>query len=249
MTTYLEDLREGSEYLSAARTIRKEDITAFAELSGDFSPLHTDDEMGAEEHALPQPDCPWRPDLQHLPRAAYAGHRRHRRHRLPGVRAHPGWPRLPRRHHHRAVDRVPGSPVAVQPGPRHRLPAGRRRQPGRDHRAARLRHLPRSRHALGSHPSAALCVEVSSVDVGCVALVRETGRRDRSGLPDVLRRSCRRRVTGRPAGAAGPATRKRTTAEAAARRRAGERFPRVQRHQWDRRGGSPLSGREPGSPS
>jgi 3-hydroxybutyryl-CoA dehydratase len=44
MTTYLEDLREGSEYLSAARTIRNEDITAFAGLSGDFSPLHTDDE-------------------------------------------------------------------------------------------------------------------------------------------------------------------------------------------------------------
>ncbi len=44
MTTYLEDPREGSEYLSATRTIRKEDITAFAGLSGDFSPLHTDDE-------------------------------------------------------------------------------------------------------------------------------------------------------------------------------------------------------------
>ncbi len=44
MTTYLEDLREGSEYLSTARTINKEDIAAFAELSGDFSPLHTDDE-------------------------------------------------------------------------------------------------------------------------------------------------------------------------------------------------------------
>jgi len=44
MTTYLEDLREGGEYLSAARTISKEHITAFAALSGDFSPLHTDDE-------------------------------------------------------------------------------------------------------------------------------------------------------------------------------------------------------------
>ncbi len=44
MTAYLEDLREGSEYLSTARTIHKEDIAAFARLSGDFSPLHTDDE-------------------------------------------------------------------------------------------------------------------------------------------------------------------------------------------------------------
>ena len=43
MTTYLEDLREGSEYLSAARMVSEADITAFAELSGDFSPLHTDD--------------------------------------------------------------------------------------------------------------------------------------------------------------------------------------------------------------
>ena len=44
MTTYLEDLREGSEYLSDSRAISKEDIAAFAALSGDFSPLHTDDE-------------------------------------------------------------------------------------------------------------------------------------------------------------------------------------------------------------
>ena len=44
MTTYLEDLREGDEYLSASRTISERDIAVFAELSGDFSPLHTDDE-------------------------------------------------------------------------------------------------------------------------------------------------------------------------------------------------------------
>lgn len=44
MTTYLEDLREGSEYLSASRTVTGRDITAFAELSGDLSPLHTDDD-------------------------------------------------------------------------------------------------------------------------------------------------------------------------------------------------------------
>jgi 3-hydroxybutyryl-CoA dehydratase len=48
MTTYLEDLREGGEYLSAARTINEEDIAAFAGLSGDFSPLHTDDEWVRE---------------------------------------------------------------------------------------------------------------------------------------------------------------------------------------------------------
>jgi 3-hydroxybutyryl-CoA dehydratase len=43
MTTYLEDLQEGSEYLSAPRTITAQDIADFAALSGDFSPLHTDD--------------------------------------------------------------------------------------------------------------------------------------------------------------------------------------------------------------
>jgi acyl dehydratase len=48
MTVYLEDLREGSEYLSASRTISSQDITAFAGLSGDFSPLHTDDEWTRE---------------------------------------------------------------------------------------------------------------------------------------------------------------------------------------------------------
>jgi 3-hydroxybutyryl-CoA dehydratase len=48
MTTYLEDLREGWKYLSASRTISKEDIAAFAGLSGDFSPLHTDDEWARE---------------------------------------------------------------------------------------------------------------------------------------------------------------------------------------------------------
>jgi 3-hydroxybutyryl-CoA dehydratase len=48
MTTYLEDLREGSEYLSAPRTVTTDDITAFAGLSGDFSPLHTDDEWARD---------------------------------------------------------------------------------------------------------------------------------------------------------------------------------------------------------
>jgi acyl dehydratase len=43
MAIYLEDLREGAEYRSAARMIVEADIAAFAELSGDFSPLHTDD--------------------------------------------------------------------------------------------------------------------------------------------------------------------------------------------------------------
>jgi 3-hydroxybutyryl-CoA dehydratase len=43
VTTYLEDLRVGAEYLSESRTITEQDISSFALLSGDFSPLHTDD--------------------------------------------------------------------------------------------------------------------------------------------------------------------------------------------------------------
>ena len=43
MAIYLEDLREGAEYRSAARMVSEADIAVFAELSGDFSPLHTDD--------------------------------------------------------------------------------------------------------------------------------------------------------------------------------------------------------------
>lgn len=53
MTTYLEDLQEGSEYLSAPRTITGQDISAFAELSGDFSPLHTDDQWVRENTPFP----------------------------------------------------------------------------------------------------------------------------------------------------------------------------------------------------
>jgi len=43
MSVYLEDLQAGSEYCSASRVVTAADIAAFATLSGDFSPLHTDD--------------------------------------------------------------------------------------------------------------------------------------------------------------------------------------------------------------
>ncbi|ASR35806.1 hypothetical protein BAY61_13235 [Prauserella marina] len=38
------DLREGSGYVSAGRTVTETDIQNFAGLSGDFNPLHTDEE-------------------------------------------------------------------------------------------------------------------------------------------------------------------------------------------------------------
>src|SRR5258708_25561284 len=42
---YLEDLHAGEVFTSAARTITESDVTAFAGLSGDFNPIHTDVEF------------------------------------------------------------------------------------------------------------------------------------------------------------------------------------------------------------
>ncbi len=41
---YLEDLVVGAEITSAARTITESDVMTFAGLSGDYSPLHVDEE-------------------------------------------------------------------------------------------------------------------------------------------------------------------------------------------------------------
>lgn len=45
---YLEDLRAGDTFTSAARTITESDVTAFAGLSGDFNPIHTDAEFAKD---------------------------------------------------------------------------------------------------------------------------------------------------------------------------------------------------------
>jgi acyl dehydratase len=44
---YLEDLAEGQVYESAGRTITEADIVAFAGVSGDWNPIHTDVEFAA----------------------------------------------------------------------------------------------------------------------------------------------------------------------------------------------------------
>jgi acyl dehydratase len=44
VTTYLEDLSEGLRIETERRVVSAADIDAFAELSGDRNPLHTDDE-------------------------------------------------------------------------------------------------------------------------------------------------------------------------------------------------------------
>ncbi len=44
---YLEDLCAGDTFVSAARTITESDVVAFAGLSGDFNPIHTDVEFAA----------------------------------------------------------------------------------------------------------------------------------------------------------------------------------------------------------
>lgn len=44
MNAYLEDLESGQEFVSGGRTMTEADIVAFAGISGDFSPLHTDEQ-------------------------------------------------------------------------------------------------------------------------------------------------------------------------------------------------------------
>lgn len=43
---YFEDFELGNEYVTRSRTITEADVVAFAGLSGDFNPLHVDEEFG-----------------------------------------------------------------------------------------------------------------------------------------------------------------------------------------------------------
>lgn len=45
---YLEDFEVGKTYYSPARTITEADVTNFAGLSGDFNPLHTDEQFAKQ---------------------------------------------------------------------------------------------------------------------------------------------------------------------------------------------------------
>lgn len=42
---YLEDLHEGQEFVSGGRTVTEADVVQFVGLSGDYNPLHTDEEF------------------------------------------------------------------------------------------------------------------------------------------------------------------------------------------------------------
>jgi acyl dehydratase len=46
---YLEDLSVGQDVTTATRTLTEADIATFAELSGDFNPLHTDERFVREQ--------------------------------------------------------------------------------------------------------------------------------------------------------------------------------------------------------
>ena len=48
MPMYLEDFKAGQEFTTPARTITEADVVAFAGLSGDYNPLHTDAEFSAQ---------------------------------------------------------------------------------------------------------------------------------------------------------------------------------------------------------
>lgn len=43
-----EQWEEGRDYVTAARTVTEADVAAFAGLSGDFNPLHTDEEFAKD---------------------------------------------------------------------------------------------------------------------------------------------------------------------------------------------------------
>jgi acyl dehydratase len=43
---YFEDFAIGTQYVTRSRTITEADVVAFAGLSGDFNPLHVDEEFG-----------------------------------------------------------------------------------------------------------------------------------------------------------------------------------------------------------
>lgn len=45
---YFDDFKVGDEFVTPARTIAEADVVNFAGLSGDFNPLHTDEEFGKE---------------------------------------------------------------------------------------------------------------------------------------------------------------------------------------------------------
>ena len=53
METVFNDIQEGAEYESAGRTITEADIVNFAGLSGDFNPLHMDEEWARENTKYP----------------------------------------------------------------------------------------------------------------------------------------------------------------------------------------------------
>lgn len=53
MTTYLEDVAVGQEFVTAGRTVTYADIAAFCGVSGDFNPLHTDEVWVRENTDFP----------------------------------------------------------------------------------------------------------------------------------------------------------------------------------------------------
>ena len=50
MTLYYEDLSEGQTFTGPARTVTETDLVNFAMLSGDWNPIHTDEEFANSTH-------------------------------------------------------------------------------------------------------------------------------------------------------------------------------------------------------
>lgn len=50
MALYYENLEVGARYTTAARTVTESDLVTFAMLSGDWNPIHTDEEFAKQTH-------------------------------------------------------------------------------------------------------------------------------------------------------------------------------------------------------
>lgn len=48
MGKYFEEFKIGEEFISPGRTVTESDIVSFAGLSGDYNPLHTNEEFAKE---------------------------------------------------------------------------------------------------------------------------------------------------------------------------------------------------------
>ena len=148
MTVFLDDIEVGTEYISETRTIARSDIERFADLSGDFNPLHVDEEWVRANTDFDRCIAHGLLMLGHRQRTQVCGPRRLAHPGVPRRRTTNGWPHLSGRCRPRQISRYRRQTqhVAAPIGGRNRR--GIARQPERRDIAGRRGHLPRRRTAV-----------------------------------------------------------------------------------------------------